>query len=116
MLIRRLLVWGWSDERIWNEYRIPYPVIQKAKKVIERQAMEEFENKEMLAFELTKCKERLKLIIDCNDSISKDENLPYKIRLDSERIKVDALGKLQNVIEASITSPDPSAALDKIAE
>jgi hypothetical protein len=38
MLIRRLKVYGWSDERIWKEYRIPIPVIQKAKKEIERQA------------------------------------------------------------------------------
>jgi hypothetical protein len=43
----------------------------------------------MLMFELAKCEGRLKLVIDCNDSISKDENLPYTIRLESEKIKVE---------------------------
>lgn len=46
MLIRRLWFWGWSEYQIWKEYRIPFPVIQKAKDEIERQATEEFENKE----------------------------------------------------------------------
>jgi hypothetical protein len=116
MLIRRLKVFGWSDERIWREYHIPIPAIQKAKNKIERQAMEEFENKEMLAFELAKYKDRLKAVIDCMDSIAKDENLSYEDRLNSERIKVEALGKLQDVLEASISSSDPSNAIKKISE
>lgn len=46
MLIRRLWFWGWSDYQIWKEYRIPFPVVQKAKNEIERQVTEEFDNKE----------------------------------------------------------------------
>jgi hypothetical protein len=107
---------GKSDYQIWKEYHIAIPVIQKAKKEIERQAAEDFENKEMLAFELAKCKDRLKEVIDCMDSIAKDENLSYADRLNSERIKVEALGNLQDVIEASISSSDPSNAIEKIAE
>ena len=60
MLIRHLKIMGWSDYQIWKDYHIPIPVIQKAKKDIERQATEEFENKEMHAVELSKWKERLK--------------------------------------------------------
>jgi hypothetical protein len=45
MLIRRLWFWGWSDYQIWKEYRIPFPIIQKAKDEIKRQAIEDFENK-----------------------------------------------------------------------
>jgi hypothetical protein len=70
MLIRRLWVWGWSDEHIWHEYRIPISVIQKAKDEIERQATEEFENKEMQAVELAKLKHLLKLVIDSMDAIA----------------------------------------------
>ena len=44
MLIRRLLVLGWSDHRIWKEYRIPLPIIKKAKKEIPGRAVEEFED------------------------------------------------------------------------
>ena len=46
MLIRHPKIMGWSDYQIWKDYHIPIPVIQKAKKDIERQATEEFENKE----------------------------------------------------------------------
>src|SRR5918999_5127782 len=87
MLIRRLWVWGWSDERIWKEYCIPIPVIQRAKKVIERQAFEEFNNKEMQAFELAKFKDRLTFVIDSNDAITKDPNVSLADRLKSESIK-----------------------------
>jgi hypothetical protein len=37
---------------MWKEYRIPFPVIQKAKSQIERQAAEKFENKELHAVAL----------------------------------------------------------------
>jgi hypothetical protein len=57
MLIRRLWFWGWSDEQIWKEYHIPFPVIQKAKNERERQATEEFDNKEQHAVELARFKE-----------------------------------------------------------
>lgn len=114
MLIRRLKVYGWSDERIWKEYRIPFPVIQKAKKEIERQATEEFENKESHAVELAKWKDRLKIIIDSNDSIARDKSVSLADRLKSESIKLDALAMLRDAIEASICSPDPHTALKKI--
>ena len=53
MLIRRLWFWGWSDYQIRKkEYRIPFSLIRKAKKEIERQATEEFNNKESHAAEL----------------------------------------------------------------
>jgi hypothetical protein len=70
----------------------------------------------MLASELAKLKHLFNLVIDYMDSITKDPKVSLADRLNSERIKVDAIGKLQDVIEASITSPDPSTALDKIAE
>jgi len=116
MLIRRLWVWGWSDEQIWREYRIPIPLIQKAKKEIERHAAEEFENKGQQAFELAKLKDRLKFIIDSNDAITNDPNVSPADRIKSEAIKLDALAMLQDVIEASISSPDPHTALEKIVE
>jgi hypothetical protein len=116
MLIRRLKVFGWSDERIWKEYRIPIPVIQKAKDKIERQATEEFENKEIQAFELAKLKDRLKMVIDGMDSIATDDNVSIADRLKSESIKLEALAMLRNTIEASISSPDPLRALQKIDE
>jgi hypothetical protein len=116
MLIRRLKVFGWSEERIWREYRIPFPVIQKAKNEIERQATEEFNNKETQAVELAKFKERLKFIIDNMDAIAKDPNLSHADRIKSEAIKLDALAMLQNAIEASISSSDPYTALKKITE
>jgi hypothetical protein len=116
MLVRRLWFEGWTDYQIWKEYRIPFPVIQKAKNAIERQATEEFENKEMLASELAKVKHLLKLVIHYMDSITKDPKVSLADRLNSERIKVEALGKLQDVIEASISSPDPYSALKKIVE
>jgi hypothetical protein len=50
------------------------------------------------------------------DSIAKDPKVSLADRLNSERIKVEALGKLQDVIEASISSPDPHTALEKIVE
>jgi hypothetical protein len=116
MLIRRLWVWGWSDERIWKEYCIPIPVIQRAKKVIERQAFEEFNNKEMQAFELAKFKDRLTFVIDSNDAITKDPNVSLADRLKSESIKLEALAMLQIAIVASISSRDPYSALEKIVE
>jgi hypothetical protein len=116
MLIRRLKVFGWSDERIWREYRIPIPLIEKAKKEIERQATEEFDNKEQHAVELAEFKERLKFIIDSADLMANDKNLSLTDRLNSERIKLDALAMLQDCIEASISSPDPNSALKKIVE
>jgi hypothetical protein len=116
MLIRRLKVYGWSDERIWKEYRIPIPVIQKAKDEIERQAAKEFENKEMHALDLAKLKYLLKIIIDSNDSIAKDKNVLVADRLKSESIKVEALAILRDTIEASMSSPDPHTALKKIVE
>lgn len=116
MLIRRLLVWGWSEERIWQEYRIPIPVIQKAKKKIERQAFEEFNNKEMLAFELAKWKDRLKIIIDSNDSVANDKNVSLADRIKSESVKLEALAMLRDATEASITSPDAQSALEKIVK
>ena len=90
MLIRRLLVLGWSDHRIWKEYRIPIPIIQKAKKEIQSQATEEFNNKESHAVELAKFKERVKFIIDSMDSITKDPNVSLANRLKSEGIKLEA--------------------------
>jgi hypothetical protein len=116
MLIRRLLVWGWSEERIWQEYRIPIPVIQKAKKKIERQAFEEFNNKEMLAFELAKLKDRLMFIIDSNEAIARDKNVSLADRLKSEAIKLESLAMLRNAIDASISSSDPHTALKKIVK
>ncbi len=116
MLIRRLWVWGWSDERIWKEYRIPIPLIQKAKKEIERQATEEFENKEQHAVELAKFKERLKFIIDSADLMAKDMNLSLADRIKSESIKFEALAMLGDAIEASISCPDLYSALKKISE
>jgi hypothetical protein len=116
MLIRRLWVWGWSDERIWKEYHIPIHVIQKAKKKIERQAIEEFNNKEIQAFELAKFKERLKFIIDNMDAIAKDKNVSHADRIKSESVKLESLAMLRVALEASITSPDPYSALGKIVE
>jgi hypothetical protein len=116
MLIRRLWVWGWTDERIWKEYRIPIDVIQKAKKKVERQAIEEFNNKEMQAFELAKFKDRLKIIIDNMDAIAKDPNVSHADRIKSEGIKLEALAMLQIAIEASITSSEPFSALEKIVK
>ena len=58
VLIRRLWFEGWTDYNIWKEYRIHFPVIQKAKDEIERQATKEFENKELHAVELARWKDR----------------------------------------------------------
>ena len=116
MLIRRLWFEGWSDYQIWKKYRIPFPLIQKAKDEIERQATKRFENKEMLASELARLKHLLKLVVEYMDSIAKDPKVSLADRLNSERIKVEALGKLQDVIEPSISSPDPHTALEKIVE
>jgi hypothetical protein len=113
MLVRRLWFEGWNDYQIWKEYRIPFPDIQMAKNEIERQATEEFENKEMLASELAKLKHLLKLIKDYMDSIAKDPKVPYAGRLNSERIKVEALASLQDVLQASLSSSEPYSALDK---
>jgi hypothetical protein len=116
MLIRRLWFEGWTDYRIWKEYRIPLPVIQKAKKEIERQAAEEFENIESHAVELAKWKDRLKSIIDSNDSIAKDKSVSIADRLKSESIKLEALEMLRDALIASISSSDPKTALKKIVE
>jgi hypothetical protein len=116
MLIRHLRVMGKSDYQIWKEYHIAIPVIQKAKKEIERQAVEEFENKEMQAVELANWKDRLKFVIDNMDSMAKDENISPADRLNAERIKLEALAMLRDAIEASISSPDPYSALKKIVE
>lgn len=116
MLIRRLWFGGWSDYQIWKEYRIPFPVIQKAKNEIERQATEEFENKALHAVELAKFKERLKFVIDNMNSIAKDPNVSYADRIKSEAVKLEALAMLRDAIEASVSSSDPYGALEKIVE
>jgi hypothetical protein len=116
MLIRRLWVWGWTDYRIWKEYRIPIPAIQKAKNEIERQATEEFENKEQHAVELAMFKERVKFVIDNMDSIAKDKNVSHTDRIKSESVMLEALAMLRDATEASITSSDPHTALEKIIE
>ena len=116
MVIRNLWFWGWDDYQIWKEYRIPFPVIQKAKDEIERQATEEFENKESHAVELAKLKERLIFVVDTNDAITKDPNVSIADRLNSESIKLEALAILRDIIEASISSPNPRSALKKVVE
>lgn len=113
-LIRRLWFWGWSDYQIWKEYGIPIPVIQKAKREIERQSTEEFENKEMHAVELAMLKDRLKFVVDSMDSIAKDPNVSHADRINSESVKLEALAILRDAISASISSPDPHSALKKI--
>jgi hypothetical protein len=116
MLIQRLWFEGWTDYKIWHEYRIPIPVIQKAKDEIERQATEEFNNKGMHAVELAKFKEQMKFIIDSMDSIINYPNVSPADKLKSESIKLEALEMLRDAIEASISSPDPYTALKKIVE
>jgi hypothetical protein len=116
MLIRRLWFEGWTDYKIWHEYRIPIPVIQKAKDEIERQATEEFNNKGMHAVELAKFKEQMKFIIDSMDAIAKDKNVSLADKLKSESIKLDALAMLRDATEASISTSDPHTALRKIVE
>jgi hypothetical protein len=116
MLIRRLWFEGWTDYQIWKEYRIPFPVIQKAKRAIERQSTEEFENKEMYAVELAMLKDRLKFVVDSMDSITKDPNVSLVDRINSERIKLEALAILRDTIEASISYSDPHSALESIVE
>ena len=124
MLIRRLWFEGWTVYQIWKEYRIPFPVIQKAKDEIERQAKdeierqatEEFKNKELHAVELARLKHLLKFVIDSMDSITKNQNVSLADRLKSESIKLQALAMLQDAIEASISCPDPHDALKKIVE
>lgn len=116
LLIRRLWFEGWTDYKIWKVYRIPIPVIQKAKKEIARHATEEFEDKELHAVDLAKLKHLSKIIIDSMDSIAKDPNVSHADRIKSEAIKLDALAMLQNAIEASISSSDAYTALKKIVE
>jgi hypothetical protein len=116
MLIRRLLVLGWTDHRIWKEVRIPIPFIQKAKKEIERQAAEEFNNKEQHAVELARWKDRLKFIVDSMDSMAKDKTITSADRLNADRIKLEALAMLGDAIEVSISSSDPYSVLEKIVE
>jgi hypothetical protein len=50
------------------------------------------------------------------DSIAKDPNVSLADRINSERVKLEALAILRDTIEASITSPDPQTALKKIVE
>ena len=50
------------------------------------------------------------------DSITKDPNVSYVDRINSEAIRLDALAMLRNAIEASISSSDPHTALKKIVE
>jgi hypothetical protein len=107
---------GWTDYRIWKEYRIPIPLIKQAKKEIERQAAEEFENKELHAVDLAKLKYLSRIIIDIMDSIAKDPNVSLADRINSERTKVEALAVLQDAIEASISCNDPHSAINKIVE
>jgi hypothetical protein len=114
MLIRHLRVMGKSDYQIWKDYHIPIPLIRKAKKEIERQAAEEFGNKEKLAVELANWKDRLKVIIDSIDSIVNDRNVSLADRIKSESIKVQALAMLRDAIETSVSCPDPRSALEKI--
>jgi hypothetical protein len=116
MLIRRLWFEGWTDHNIWKEYRIPFPVIHKAKDKIERQAAEEFENKESHAVELARFKHRLKIVIDCMDSMTNDRTISTADRINAERVKLEALAMLRDAIKASISSPDPYTALKKIVE
>jgi hypothetical protein len=94
MLIRHLMVMGKFDYQIWKDYRIPIPVIQKAKKEIQRQATEKFDNKEIHAIELAKWRDRLKIIIDNMDSIAKDQNVSHADRINSENVKLEALAML----------------------
>lgn len=116
LLIRRLWFEGWTDYKIWKEYRIPIPVIQKAKKEIARQATEEFGDKELHAVDLAKLKHLSNIIIDSMDSIAKDPNVSLADRINSERTKVEALAVLRYATVASISSPDTDSALKKIAE
>jgi hypothetical protein len=58
----------------------------------------------------------LKFIVDSMDSITKNPNVSIADRLKSESIKVEALAVLQDATEASISSFDPSSALEKIVE
>jgi hypothetical protein len=110
------LVWRWSDEQIWKEYRIPIPLIHKAKREIERQATEEFESKERHAVELANYKDRLKFIIDGADSIIKSKNLSIADRIKFEGIKLETLAMLRDAVIASISCSDPYSALEKIVE
>jgi hypothetical protein len=112
MLIRHLKAIGLSDYRIWKEYQIPIPVIQKAKDEIERRATEEFENKERHAVELANYKDRLKILIDSADSIIKDKNLLPADRLKFERIRLELLAMLRDALQATTSSPDPRSALE----
>jgi hypothetical protein len=116
MLIRNLKIMGGSDYQIWKDYHIPIPVIQKARNEIERQATEEFENKELHAVELARLRERLMFVVDSMDSIMKDPNVSIADRLKSESIKLEALAVLQDATEASISCPDPYSVLRKILE
>jgi hypothetical protein len=116
MLIRHLRVMGKSDYQIWKEYHITIPVIQKAKKEIERQAVEEFENKEKHAVELAKFKDRLKFVIDSMDAIANDKTVSHADRIKSEAVKLEALVMLRDAVEASKSSPDPHNALEKIVD
>jgi hypothetical protein len=50
------------------------------------------------------------------NSIAKDENVSPADRWKAESNKVEALALLRDVIEASISSPDPSTAIKKIVE
>lgn len=50
------------------------------------------------------------------DSITNDPNVSIADRLKSESIKLEALAMLRDAVEASISSPNPHSALEKIVE
>ena len=70
----------------------------------------------MHAVELAMLKERLEFVVDSMDSITKDPNVSLVDRINSERVKLEALAILQDAIEASISSSDAYSALEKIVE
>jgi hypothetical protein len=58
----------------------------------------------------------LKYVIDNMNSITKDPKVSLADRINSERVKLQALALLQHAVVASISSPDPSIALKKMIE
>lgn len=65
---------------------------------------------------MAKLKHLLKFVIDNMDSMAKDPNVPLADRINSERVKLEALDMLRDAIEASIACSDPHSALKKIIE
>lgn len=57
-------------------------------------------------------KERLMFVIDNMDSITKDPNVSIADRINSERIKLEALAILRDAIKSSISCPDPHSVLE----